>query len=72
MEPFGPRRSTRNKHARDKEKEESTEGAVRDNDAEGTVEDSPGPGSDPALAGMRAMTRGWGLHATRRGHESKA
>ena len=50
MEPFGPRRSTRNKHARDKEKEESTEGAVRDNDAEDTDEDSLGPGSNLGLA----------------------
>ena len=50
MAPIGSRRSERGKHARDKEKEESTEGEVRDKDAEGTVEDSLGPGSNPDLA----------------------
>ena len=50
MEPLGLRRSTLGKEARDMEKEESTEGAVRDNDAEDTDEDSLGPGSNLGLA----------------------
>ena len=42
MAPIGSRRSERGKHARDKEKEESTEGEVRDKDAEGTVRSHTG------------------------------
>ena len=44
------RRSERAQAARDKEKEERKEGAVRGNDAEDAVEDSDGPGSDPGRA----------------------
>ena len=57
MEPMGPRRSTLNIEARDKEKEESTEGAVSDDNAEDTDEDSQGPGSNPGLAHLPAAGR---------------
>ena len=44
------RRSARNVAAREKEKKEREEGAVRDNDTEDAVEDSQGQGSNPGLA----------------------
>ena len=48
MDPLGLRRSERQRRARDMENEVSTEGEVRDNDAEGTCTDedqdlTPGP-----------------------------
>ena len=50
MDPLGPRRSARRLRAHDTENKESTEDEIRDTDAEGTDEDSLGPGSNPDLA----------------------
>ena len=46
----GPRRSARDKAAREKAMKESEEGAARDSDAEDAYEDSDGPGPDPGRA----------------------
>ena len=50
MDPFGRTRRPERLRKQDTENELSTEGEVRDNDAEGTDEDSLGPGSNPDLA----------------------
>ena len=42
----GPRRSARDKAAKEKAMKESKEGAARDTDAEDAAEDSDGPGPD--------------------------
>ena len=46
----GPRRSARDKAAKEKAMKESKEGAARDTDAEDSAEDSDGPGPDPGRA----------------------
>ena len=50
MDPFGPTRRSVRQRKRVTENKLSTEGEVRDDDAEGTDKDSLGPGSNPDLA----------------------
>ena len=64
----GPRRSARDKAAKEKAMKESKEGAARDTDAEDAAEDSDGPGPDPGRAQNQVLNSARGRNYFRLVH----